>query len=700
MRYICKKSKIICPRRMIWDVILGMVVLSVTFIAGFAEEQNIVRPAVVEPAKVSLDVKGMDVIDVLKILSDEGKFNLSISGNITGRVTLFLKDIAVWDALEIVLISSNLAYEKNGEIIYVMSDRDYELKYGTKYWDKRKVAVFNFSYAKVARVRELFSQIASSIGKVIIDDPTNTLIVIDIPEKIKEMEEIVKQIDKSLKTEVFQLNYLAAEELEKKVSDVLTKEVGSIKIDAASNKIVVVDYPDKLAGIEKMISAFDEKPLQVLINAKIVELTPSKNFYSGINWEYWMKKYFQTTGTFSSPITTDKITFGTHETSAKQEGKYGGTLQFLQMFGETKVLSTPRILVLNNQEAKILVGTRDAYITSTVSEVGQSAVTSQSVNFIDTGVKLYVTPTINKKGYIILKIKPEISSATSESIKSSGQSTDVPIVTTSEAETSLIVKDGVDIFLGGLRRVTRDKQRKQVPFLGNIPLVGGLFRSNENEWSKNELVIILTPQIVSGDRSIELEIQEKQKQEMWETDAFTEYQKDSELEGKKKFKIEEALPEDEEGIKEQKPEAEETGDLLRSPELDKILKEAEIREKEKLDTLSKKIKPLPADKSFGKKKKKEELTANEKNKTAYYLEILERVNNTALLFNAAEKGKVKLKLTISDDGRLLEEPVVVSLETSAYLADTAKKIIELASPFPSFTGTGSKKETYEIQLTF
>lgn len=689
------------------DVILGMVVLSVTSIVGFAEEQNIVRPAVVEPAKVSLDVKGMDVIDVLKILSDEGKFNLSISGNITSRVTLFLKDIAVWDALEIVLISSNLAYEKKGEIIYVMSDRDYELKYGTKYWDKRKVAVFNFSYAKVVRVRELFSQVASNIGKVIIDEATNTLIVIDVPEKIKEMEEIVKQIDRSLKTEVFQLNYLAAEELEKKIFDILTKDVGSIKIDAASNKIIVVDYPEKLSEIEKMIFAFDEKPLQVLINAKIVELTPSKNFYSGISWDYWMKKYFQTIGTFNFPH-TEKITFGTPNPTATGEGKFGGVLQFLQMFGETKVLSTPRILVLNNQEAKILVGTRDAYITSTVSELGESAVTSQSVNFVETGVKLYVTPTINKKGYITLKIKPEISSANSESIVSGGQSTAVPIVTTSEAETSLIVKDGVDIFLGGLRKVTRDKQRKQIPFLGSIPLIGNLFKNHSNEWSKRELIIILTPQIVSGDRSIEMEVQDKQKSEMWETDAFTEFQKDSELEGEKKSKIEKALPEDEEGVKKEagavleelKPEAEETGDLLKSPELDKILKEAEVREKEKLNTLAKKIKPLPADKSSGKKKKKEGLTANEENKTAYYLEVLERVNDAALLFDVAEKGKVKLNVTISNDGRLLEEPVVVSLETSAYLADTAKKIIEIASPFPSFTGTGSKKETYEIQLTF
>lgn len=507
------------------------------FIAGLliapcvvgAQPQPALEQHSVSSAKISLDVKGMDVIDVLKILSDEAGFNFSIGGSVSGRITLFLKDIDVSDALEIVLVAANLAYEKSGEIIYIMTERDYELKYGQKYWDKRKVEIFNLKYARAGRVKELLSQVASSVGKVIVDEPTNTVVVTDTPDKLNQMRDVVARIDKTLATEVVELNYLSAEELNQKLTDVLTAEVGKVRFDTVSNKVVITDYPDKLKEIKNMIEAFDVKPLQVLIDAKIIELTPSKKFYAGISWEYWIQKYFKTSGTFNFPYsdTTDKVTFGSHDViTTSASGDYSAIIDFLNIFGNTKVLSTPRIVVLNNQEAKILVGTKDAYITSTTSEVGESAVTSQSVNFVDIGVKLYVTPTINRKGYVTLKIKPEVSSSSRTNITSEGQITQIPIVTTSEAETTMIVKEGVSILLGGLRKITHAKEKKQVPILGSIPLIGSIFKNSKDEWTKNELVIVLTPRIVSGDMSIEKEVHNKLTGEMWESQAVAEIKKE------------------------------------------------------------------------------------------------------------------------------------------------------------------------------
>jgi hypothetical protein len=158
-------------------------------------------------------------------------------------------------------------------------------------------------------------------------------------------------------------------------------------------------------------------------------------------------------------------------------------------------------MALNNQEAKILVGTKDAYITSTTTQSGDSAVTSQSVNFVDVGIKLYVTPTINSDGFITMKIKPEISSAERTSITSEGKITQVPIVTTSESETAVMVKDGVTLIIGGLRKDERSKTVKKVPLLGDIPLVGFFLRSTSDEVKKTELVILLTPHIMSGESS-------------------------------------------------------------------------------------------------------------------------------------------------------------------------------------------------------
>jgi TonB family protein len=174
----------------------------------------------------------------------------------------------------------------------------------------------------------------------------------------------------------------------------------------------------------------------------------------------------------------------------------------LRTIGDTKVLASPRIIVLNNQEAKIHVGSREAYITSTTTQSASGPNTvSQAVNFVDIGTKLYVTPTISSDDFITMKIKPEISTSETKRILSDGVETEIPIVTTSEAETVLMVKDGVTIIIGGLKKDNLVKTVKKIPFLGDIPLLGWLFKSNTETTTKSELIILLTPHIMSGEKS-------------------------------------------------------------------------------------------------------------------------------------------------------------------------------------------------------
>ncbi|MCK5287564.1 MAG: hypothetical protein KAJ79_00755, partial [Candidatus Omnitrophica bacterium] len=118
---------------------------------------------------ISIDAKDINVIDILKILNDKGNFNLSISGNVKGPVTVFLKDVEVWDALEIVFASAKLAYVEKKGAINVMTEREYELQYGKKFWDKRKLMTYNLQYAKAVKVKELLLQMASKIGKIVVD---------------------------------------------------------------------------------------------------------------------------------------------------------------------------------------------------------------------------------------------------------------------------------------------------------------------------------------------------------------------------------------------------------------------------------------------------------------------------------------------------------------------------------------------------
>ena len=467
--------------------------------------QNTVSAAGVKeapPSKVSLDIKGMDVVDVLKMLSSRYNLNIVIGKNVTGRVTLFLKEVPLEDALELILLANDLAYEKQGDIINVMTQRDYELKYGERYKDNKTAKIIQLKYAKAADLSRALNQIKSNVGRIVVDEGSNTLSLIDTPDKLAEMDDFIKKTDLPLKTEVFELNYAQAEKLNAKIQEAITKGVGSLKMDERTNKIVITDYPDKIEEIRKIVSAFDEKTPQVLIDAQIIEINPSDTFKMGVDWNYIIEKYFAVK--FALPVSTAGALFiGTpsNQSAPATAGQYKAIIDILRTIGDTKILSSPRIMVLNNQEAKILVGTKEAYITSTTTVTETNPITTQTVNFVDVGIKLYVTPTINKDDFVTMKIRPEISSSKTTELISDDKKTEVPIVTTSEAETTVMVKDGVTLIIGGLRKDKKEKTVNKIPILGDIPLVGKLFSSTTDAVTKTELVILLTPHLMSGEKS-------------------------------------------------------------------------------------------------------------------------------------------------------------------------------------------------------
>jgi type II secretory pathway component GspD/PulD (secretin) len=470
------------------------VILFILFFTVLAFAQNKVADD-----KISLDIKGMDIVDVLKMLSTRSGMNMVIGKNVSGKVTLFLKDVSMWDAFEIIVLANDLAYEKSGEIINVMTQRDYELQYGERFQGKTIAKTIPLKYAKATDLSKALSQIKTNIGKIVIDEGSNTLVLIDTPEKIKEMEDFIKAADLPVQTKVFGLNYAQADKLSVKIQENLTKGIGYLRIDERTNKIAVTDFPEKLDEIARIINAFDEKTPQVLIDAQIIEIKPSDKFEMGVDWDFWIKNNFRMSAAL--PIgTTNRLLLGAISSTPSAKGDYKAIIDLLRTIGDTKILSSPRIMALNNQEAKILVGTKDAYITSTTSQAGSgSTVTSQSVNFVDVGIKLFVTPTINKDGFVTMKIRPEISSATRTDLTSEGKITQVPIVTTSETETTVMVKDGITVIIGGLRKDERYKTVKKIPVAGDIPLLGFFFRSTTDEVKNTELVILLTPHIMSGE---------------------------------------------------------------------------------------------------------------------------------------------------------------------------------------------------------
>ena len=444
-----------------------------------------------------LDLKNMDIIDVLKLISQKSGLNIVAGQNVKGRVTVYLKNIDVMEALRIIVEAYDWAYVRDGEIIKVMTDKEFEAKYGSKFSHTITTRIRPLLYAKASDVLALVNQIKSGSGRIISDEKSNTVVLTDILSKVDEMEMIIKEIDVPVKTEVFQLSYARVEDISKSISEALTPNVGTMKSDTRSNTIVISDTANKLADITRLVEAFDKKDKEVLIESKILQIVLNDEFQWGVDWEAIISDYQALNLKGDFDILTDANKKGRVSIGTIASDDYTALIEALDTVGETNILSSPRITTLNNKEAKILIGSTTPYVTSTTTSNSGTTTTAESINFIDVGVKLYVTPTIHNDNFITMKIKPEVSSVTSN-IKTSSNNT-IPVVETSEAETTVTVKDNVTIVIGGLMKDEKIKATKKVPLLGDIPLLGIAFRNVSDQTKKTEIVLFLTPKIVTGD---------------------------------------------------------------------------------------------------------------------------------------------------------------------------------------------------------
>jgi type IV pilus assembly protein PilQ len=501
-----------------------LIILSITIVPCDTVLAQVSMPAKSQtPETLSLDIKGMDILDVFRLLSMRGDINIIAGKNVTGKVTLFLKGVDIWDAFEMIIAANGLAYEKRNNIIYVMTERDYELIYGKKYEDRRIVKSVKLQHVTSAEVSKAVSQLKTNIGRVVSDDISDTIVLMDIPEAVADMEKVIQELDIPLATKVYTLQYAKVGDLKDRLSEMLTANIGNLRIDERTNKVAITDLKSKIPAFDKVISAFDERHKEVIIEAKILQVTLNDDYNTGINWDAVFTKVHSSLHQVATlgvslkypdqltPIPSSQGSGGALQIGNLATEGYQAVIQALREYGKTNLLSSPRIVALNNEEASILVGTNQPYATRTISQGsgGTGNIEAENVTFIDLGIKLVVTPTINDEDFITMKIKPEVSSQISEFvITSSGNK--IPVVKTTTTETTVMVKNGSTVLIGGLIEENIRESIREVPGLANIPILGNLFRTrtigsgDSTNPEKTELVIFLTPHIISGEEKKDL----------------------------------------------------------------------------------------------------------------------------------------------------------------------------------------------------
>lgn len=259
-----------------------------------------------------------------------------------------------------------------------------------------------------------------------------------------------------------------------------------------TNSVIVVTAPENRPLVESILKELDQIPEQVMIETLVVEANLDATNELGVEWNFAQGKPFG----IKNGTATGTQSFGVQANTAQPQGfrytlnagEYSVFLQAVKSDTRFDVLSTPRIFTTNNAQAQINISQSIPYVTSQTTDLNVGTISNYS--FLDVGIVLTVTPRITENGYVTMDVTQTANDLVSYT------SFNAPIVNQREAQTTASVKDGETIVLGGIMNTSYGSTVSKVPILGDIPLIGNLFKSTSREKKKTELLVFLTPHVV------------------------------------------------------------------------------------------------------------------------------------------------------------------------------------------------------------
>ena len=338
-------------------------------------------------------------------------------------------------------------------------------------------AVVSFNLYEVT-VSEAIQSIASAAGYTVERRGRNYFIV--------EPEQAGRYATSELtRLETFRVQYADTDELEATLTPYLS-EYGTLRVMPERRLVTVEDTPEFLSRFRRLIDEIDIPPPQVLIEAQILEITLTAEDSFGIDWSDLFS-----TGDSSGEFGTQGLAgAGTSGSSGffftLNDPDVTVVLNALEQRGRVRTLSTPKLLALNNREASVIIGDRRGFqVTTTINQI-----TSETIEFLESGVILRVTPKVDDQGRVLLDVHPEVSTGT---VDANG----IPSQVTTEVTTQLLVPSGQTVFIGGLMKHTSSVSRQGVPLLSRVPGVRRLFSNEEQTEVNTETIVLITPYVVN-----------------------------------------------------------------------------------------------------------------------------------------------------------------------------------------------------------
>jgi type IV pilus assembly protein PilQ len=396
--------------------------------------------------------KDATIRKALRILGAQYEKNIVPSSKVDGLVTVVsLNDVTFEEAMDAIL-GVNFKYEEIGNLIKVYSADEYKKIKEDK--ERMVQKVYTLYYVNAAEISKLIKPVLSSSGSI----AASTAAAVDT--------------------------------IAGAGGDTL----------AMHDTIVVYDFPENIEKISKIIWDIDVKPPAILIEVTILEAELKDETEFGVDIKN-IAGSSVTSGT--SGLSVTGLASGVTGTAGLGAGiaidDVTAFIRAVESVTDTTVLANPKILALNKQAGHILIGASDGYLTTTqVTTDGRV----QEVAFLESGTRLKFRPYICRDGYIRMEIQPEQSQG---SVETSANFV-LPSKTTTEVSTNIMVKDGKTIVIGGLFKEDTTSSYSQVPVLGDLPVIGPVFRSVHDTSTRKELIILITPHIIDEPEQTEADM--------------------------------------------------------------------------------------------------------------------------------------------------------------------------------------------------
>lgn len=408
---------------------------------------------------ISVDFKDADIRQVLRVIALKSGTDIVAGPDVEGLITIKLTDVPWEQALDIILRTYGLIYERKGKVIRVLTLKAVEQ-------EALATEVFPLNYAKAQDVTKVLNNMRSDRGRVEIDDRTNTVVVTDLPANLFQLKKVIDRLD----------------------SPTPQVHIESRFIETRLSR-------DENLGIDW----FDS----VVITATPATLPTTFPFRAGADFGTPGQLFVPRPGTFSPstgaalnkgrvPDVGGTFTFGTLTMA-----QLNTTINMLKQRVDTKVISNPTIVTLNNMKATVQVGT-DVNIPNFQVDASTGRATVTGFQTRSTGIILNVTPHINPQDEVVLDVKPEITTIGSDRTFASGIV--FPDFDVQKAETQVRLLDGQTLAIGGLKRQAEQVTKASVPWLGDLPVVGWLFTNRRERTPQGQdtldLLIFLTVRLV------------------------------------------------------------------------------------------------------------------------------------------------------------------------------------------------------------